>query len=137
MQSATPTAVGSNTARAVHLALLVSRQTVRQVVPHGKWNRVNTSVHAANVTVGEQSILLHLAGFFQPLGALMGLDGFILLAFVLGFPANEIVVPCTVTWAAIQMSSPAGAATETARAKTKSVRSRIERTSTCPTWGAR
>ena len=49
---------------------------------------------AANVTVGEQSILLHLAGFFQPLGALMGLDGFILLAFVLGFPANEIVVPC-------------------------------------------
>ncbi len=49
---------------------------------------------AANVVVGERSILLHLAGFFQPLGALMGLDGFILLAFVLGFPANEIVVPC-------------------------------------------
>ncbi len=49
---------------------------------------------AANITVGGQSILLHLAGFFQPLGRLMGLDGIILLAFLLGFPANEIVVPC-------------------------------------------
>ena len=36
----------------------------------------------------------HLAALLQPLGSLMGLDGFILLAFLLGFPANEIVVPC-------------------------------------------
>ena len=49
---------------------------------------------AANITIGGQSILLHLAGLLQPLGALMGLDGIILLAFFLGFPANEIVVPC-------------------------------------------
>jgi len=49
---------------------------------------------AANITVGGESILLHLANFLQPFGALMGLDGFILLAFLLGFPANEIVVPC-------------------------------------------
>ena len=49
---------------------------------------------AANVTVGGESVLLHLANFFQPLGGLMGLDGIILLAFFLGFPANEIVVPC-------------------------------------------
>lgn len=49
---------------------------------------------AANVTVGSGSILSHLAGFLQPLGALLGLDGIILLAFLLGFPANEIVVPC-------------------------------------------
>ena len=49
---------------------------------------------AANVTVGGESILLRLAGFLQPLGGIMGLDGFILLAFLLGFPANEIVVPC-------------------------------------------
>lgn len=49
---------------------------------------------AANVAVGGESILVRLAGFLQPLGALMGLDGFILLAFLLGFPANEIVVPC-------------------------------------------
>ena len=49
---------------------------------------------AANVTLEGESILVRLAGFLQPLGALMGLDGFILLAFLLGFPANEIVVPC-------------------------------------------
>lgn len=49
---------------------------------------------AANVAVGGESILNRLAGLLQPLGALMGLDGFILLAFLLGFPANEIVVPC-------------------------------------------
>ena len=49
---------------------------------------------AANFTVGGESVLYHLAHFLQPLGALMGLDGYILLAFLLGFPANEIVVPC-------------------------------------------
>ena len=49
---------------------------------------------AANVDAGGVSILLRLAGFLQPLGELMGLDGVILLAFLLGFPANEIVVPC-------------------------------------------
>ena len=49
---------------------------------------------AANVTVGGESILLRMAEFLQPVGGLMGLDGMILLAFLLGFPANEIVVPC-------------------------------------------
>lgn len=49
---------------------------------------------AANVTIGDRSILTHLSSLLQPLGALMGLDGMILLAFILGFPANEIVVPC-------------------------------------------
>ena len=49
---------------------------------------------AANVTVGEQSILLHLAGFMEGPGRFLGMDGVILLAFFLGFPANEIVMPC-------------------------------------------
>ena len=49
---------------------------------------------AANVTVGEQSILLHLAGFLEGPGRFLGMDGIILLAFFLGFPANEIVMPC-------------------------------------------
>lgn len=47
----------------------------------------------ANVTFGDQSLLLILTGFFDPLGRLMGLDGVILVAFILGFPANEIVIP--------------------------------------------
>ena len=47
----------------------------------------------ANVTVGDFSILTHIAIFFNPFAKLMGLDGYILTAFILGFPANEIVLP--------------------------------------------
>ena len=47
----------------------------------------------ANLTVGGESLLMHIAGFLDPLRALMGLDGIILMAFILGFPANEIVLP--------------------------------------------
>lgn len=47
----------------------------------------------ANVPVGETNLLLLLSGFLEPLGRLMGLDGIILMAFILGFPANEIVLP--------------------------------------------
>lgn len=47
----------------------------------------------SNISVGGQSILLHAAGFLEPLGELMGLDGVILVAFILGLPANEIVLP--------------------------------------------
>ena len=39
------------------------------------------------------SLLAHAAAFLQPLGHLMGLDGTILIAFLLGLPANEIVLP--------------------------------------------
>jgi len=48
---------------------------------------------AANMTLGDKSILLHLAGFLDPAGRFLGVDGIILLAFFLGFPANEIVLP--------------------------------------------
>lgn len=47
----------------------------------------------ANVTVSGSSLLSLCADFLDPLGKLMGLDGAILFAFILGFPANEIVVP--------------------------------------------
>ena len=47
----------------------------------------------ANVTVGEATLLAHCAGFLDPFARLMGMDGVILMAFILGFPANEIVVP--------------------------------------------
>jgi len=48
---------------------------------------------AANITVGDASILHHLSAALDPAGRLLGVDGIILLAFLLGFPANEIVVP--------------------------------------------
>lgn len=47
----------------------------------------------ANCRVGEATLLTLCGGFLDPLGRLMGLDGYILLAFILGFPANEIVIP--------------------------------------------
>ena len=46
-----------------------------------------------NVTVSGAPLLSACAAFLDPLGSLMGLDGMILLAFLLGFPANEIVIP--------------------------------------------
>ncbi|MBE5802485.1 MAG: ferrous iron transport protein B [Clostridiales bacterium] len=46
-----------------------------------------------NLTVGGTSLLRHGAAFLDPLGRLMGMDGVILLAFLLGMPANEIVLP--------------------------------------------
>ncbi len=47
----------------------------------------------ANVKIGNVSILNACADFLDPFARLMGLDGVILIAFILGFPANEIVVP--------------------------------------------
>ena len=47
----------------------------------------------ANRFVGGHSLLDHLTVFFAPAGRLMGLDGAILTAFFLGFPADEVVVP--------------------------------------------
>ena len=47
----------------------------------------------ANITVGDATLLAHCAAFLDPFARLMGLDGVILFAFILGFPANEIVVP--------------------------------------------
>ena len=46
-----------------------------------------------NVTVSGAPLLTVCAEFLDPLGTCMGLDGMILLAFLLGFPANEIVIP--------------------------------------------
>ncbi len=47
----------------------------------------------ANVTVGGVSILARCTALLDPFGRLLGLDGVILMAFILGFPANEIVLP--------------------------------------------
>ena len=46
-----------------------------------------------NVTVIGHTLLYGLTGILEPLGSLMGLSGVILAAFLLGIPANEIVIP--------------------------------------------
>lgn len=47
----------------------------------------------ANVQYHGASILSYCTEFCDPLGRLLGIDGVILMAFILGFPANEIVIP--------------------------------------------
>ena len=50
----------------------------------------------ANLTINGQTLLAICAGFLDPFGRLLGMDGVILLAFILGFPANEIVIPIVI-----------------------------------------
>lgn len=47
----------------------------------------------ANIGIQGESLLTIIANFLTPLANLMGLDGYILTAFILGIPANEIVLP--------------------------------------------
>jgi ferrous iron transport protein B len=47
----------------------------------------------SNIFIGGESIAAHLIGFLNPFGLLIGLNGVILLAYIVAIPANEIVVP--------------------------------------------
>lgn len=47
----------------------------------------------ANITTGDISLLTYSASLLDPFGRLLGMDGYIIMAFILGLPANEIVVP--------------------------------------------
>lgn len=47
----------------------------------------------ANLHIGGASVATHMINLLGPLGALMGLNGVILLAYIVAIPANEIVVP--------------------------------------------
>jgi len=50
----------------------------------------------ANIKVNNMSLLSHAADFLDPFGRMLGMDGYILMAFILGLPANEIVIPIIV-----------------------------------------
>lgn len=50
----------------------------------------------ANCTVGNATLLAHCASFLDPFARCIGIDGVILMAFILGFPANEIVIPIVI-----------------------------------------
>ena len=47
----------------------------------------------ANIGFNGLSLLTHISNFLNPFAQLMGLDGYILTAFIFGIPANEIVLP--------------------------------------------
>jgi ferrous iron transport protein B len=50
----------------------------------------------ANLNINGASLLHHCANFLDPFAQLLGLDGIILLSFILGSPANEIVMPIAI-----------------------------------------
>lgn len=68
--------------------LFVLKRAIIVAVPAGAviWVLANTSFAG-------QNLIAHAAGPLEPFARLMGMDGVILLAFILGLPANEIVVP--------------------------------------------
>ncbi len=47
----------------------------------------------ANTNIGDTSVLMHITNILDPFGKALGLDGAVVCAFILGFPANEIVLP--------------------------------------------
>ena len=47
----------------------------------------------SNITLGDLSIAGHLVNWLNPLGLLLGLNGVILMAYIVAIPANEIVIP--------------------------------------------
>ncbi|MBN2116614.1 MAG: ferrous iron transporter B [Anaerolineales bacterium] len=64
------------------------------------WRAMQTAAPAgaiiwilANITVGDSNLARVIADWLNPFGLLLGLDGVILLAYIIAIPANEIVVP--------------------------------------------
>lgn len=47
----------------------------------------------ANIHIGDTTALVYISDLLDPIGKFIGMDGVMLLAFILGFPANEIVIP--------------------------------------------
>lgn len=79
----------------------------------------------ANIHVGGVSLAEHLVNFLDPLGWLFGLNGVILLAYIIAIPANELVIPTvlmlTVLTAGLTgMGGGAGVLFETGQADTLS-----------------
>lgn len=58
----------------------------------------------ANIQIGSASIAGHIIQFLNPLGLLIGLNGVILLAFLVAIPANEIVIPTILMLTTLTMS---------------------------------
>lgn len=66
----------------------ILKKTIYTVIPVGIIIFLLT-----NITINNQTILNIITNALNPLGNLIGLDGVILTAFILGLPANEIVIP--------------------------------------------
>jgi ferrous iron transport protein B len=81
------------------------------------WRAMQTAVPAgaviwilANINVGGTSLADLIAGWLNPFGLLFGLDGVIILSYIIAIPANEIVVPTMMmmyTGSSMMISGPA------------------------------
>ena len=69
-------------------AIFVLGRAVKVAVPAGVLIWVIANVHIKGIP-----ILNYLVHITNPIGVVLGLDGVIILALILGFPANEIVIP--------------------------------------------
>ena len=84
--------IGSVIVRSVFdRTLFVLRRSVAVAAPAGVILWI-----LANIRIYDATLLSYLSEFLNPLARLMGLDGVILSAFILGIPANEIVLPIAV-----------------------------------------
>jgi ferrous iron transport protein B len=55
------------------------------------------------VPLGDTNLAAAIAGWLNPFGLLLGLDGVILLAYIIAIPANEIVVPTMMMYMGVGM----------------------------------
>lgn len=62
----------------------------------------------ANVQIGGVSVAEHLVNMLNPMGLLLGLNGVILLAYVIAIPANEIVIPTVLMLTVLMSGAAAG-----------------------------
>jgi ferrous iron transport protein B len=66
---------------------------------------------SANVMIGGVSIAEHLVSFLNPFGLLLGLNGVILVAYIVAIPANEIVIPTVLMLTVLVAGVEGGAGT--------------------------
>ena len=48
---------------------------------------------SSNIMIGDASIAAHMVNWLNPVGLLFGLNGVILVAYIVAIPANEIIIP--------------------------------------------
>ena len=62
----------------------------------------------SNITMGGTSLAVHMIEGMNPVGALLGLNGVILLAYIVAIPANEIVIPTVLMLTVLATGMPGG-----------------------------
>lgn len=80
----------------------------------------------SNISIGDTSIAVHVIDFLNPFGLILGLNGVILLAYIVAIPANEIVIPTILMLSAMVLGDAtigegAGVMFETSNAEIKSI----------------